>query len=559
MKLSKRLASKRTILTRRGHSATRRRVLSLEQMEDRRLLAQIPIPNAGFEVRGTTNHPNDSVILQGTHDYPRPEIESWRYFEAGGNGGPARIVYPATGFIATAAEGNHVVRVVTDPRPWVLTIGPTAGVAQILNETFDSTMTYDLTAQVSRYTDNTSEPDDNWNGYVVQLAVGGVNHTPGGQFSGQVIGGTVIAEDWNTQSVPFGTWVTSTVQYTPDPSDAALDGQPLQVRLLAIRDPDDPAIENPPDPPVSNADFSYVKYAAFDDVQLFEEEAGADTTPPVVTGVELNAGFTDPDDLPNSGGQPTSWELQRSGIFNMELQFSESVTLDVDDLRLTNLGMDAPNDDDVVFDLQPNHFNLVDDVVTLSFAPGELDDGVYRIEVLQTATDLAGNPLDGANQGVASDYILEGNTTNKFHQLEADWNGDAGISVFDFTSYSYWFGTSIVEAPFGPQYVDINNDDGISVFDFTGYSEKFGAEVVYANAFAGRVLLGPAEENLATDVQIAIEQVVEEIPVTALQWGVVTRRSSVDELELQQRVRSEEQDIELVIDALTNDIADAWA
>ena len=240
----------------------------------------IMVPNAGFEVRGTYD-----PIPDGEHRYPRPAIESWRYFEAGGNGGPARIVNPPTGFVGSAAEGDYCVRVVTDPRPWVLTIQPIAGVAQILSEPFDPDTTYTLTAQVARYTNNTSEPDDNWNGYAVQLAAGGTNHTPGGQYSGQVIGGTVIAEDWNTQSVPFGQWVTSTVQYTPDPGDAALAGQPLQIRLVALRDPNDPAFTwQDPDP--INSD--YVKYAAFDAVTLDGVSTGVIPEPMTMLAVGMS-------------------------------------------------------------------------------------------------------------------------------------------------------------------------------------------------------------------------------------------------------------------------------
>jgi hypothetical protein len=165
-------------------------------------------------------------------------------------------------------------------------------VAQILSEPFDPNRTYELTAQVSRYTNNTSEPDNYWNGYVVQLAVGGENHTPGGQLSGQVIGGTVIAEDWNTESVPFGTWVTSTVSYTPNPGDADLAGQPLQIRLLAIRDPNEP--DQSDCTSSSCMDFSYAKYAAFGDVQLTEVVAGDTPTPQlmVTTLLPSSAGFT---------------------------------------------------------------------------------------------------------------------------------------------------------------------------------------------------------------------------------------------------------------------------
>jgi hypothetical protein len=91
-----------------------------------------------------------------------------------------------------------------------------------------------------------------------------------------VEGGTVIAEDWNTQDVPLAAgvtdeWVTSTVVYTPDPADASLAGLPLQIRLLAIRDPNDPAYTWQQGDPYT---FDYAKFAVFDNVTL-DVAAGA--------------------------------------------------------------------------------------------------------------------------------------------------------------------------------------------------------------------------------------------------------------------------------------------
>jgi polyhydroxybutyrate depolymerase len=209
-----------------------------------------------------------------------------------------------------------------------------------------------------------------------------------------------------------------------------------------------------------------------------------DIAPPVVTGTSINSQQVDPSNLPK-GPQPTSWESQRSSIRSISITFDEPVSIDVDDLRLTNLGINAPMVADQPVVLSPVHLSLNSPrtVATLSFAANELADGVYRIEVLSTATDIAGNPLDGDRNGTGGDsYLLRGNIANKFYQLEADWNGDDGISVFDFTTFSSWFGGSTIAEPFAPPYVDLNNDDGVSVFDFTGFSDNFGVGVVYQQA-----------------------------------------------------------------------------
>jgi len=107
-----------------------------------------------------------------------------------------------------------------------------------------------------------------------------------------------------------------------------------------------------------------------------------DDAAPQVLSVELNADQADPLDLPKCV-QPTSWTKQHSSIASIVVTFNEPMTLDVDDIRLTNLGINAPQVVDQVVDLVPGQFNLSGSVLTLSFATGDLDDGVYRIEVLQ--------------------------------------------------------------------------------------------------------------------------------------------------------------------------------
>jgi hypothetical protein len=73
-------------------------------------------------------------------------------------------------------------------------------------------------------------------GYKVQLLAGGTPHTPGtgDDYTGPVTGGTLLAEDNNTLSIPQGTFKTSVVTYAYDPAQSSLLGQHLQIRLLAL-------------------------------------------------------------------------------------------------------------------------------------------------------------------------------------------------------------------------------------------------------------------------------------------------------------------------------------
>jgi hypothetical protein len=545
------------------------------------LVIPIAVPNPGFEDRTLldedTNTAGIQVMPDGFDRYNQWGIESWRHFESDNNGGPLRIWNPGdpangahlttqgiadVGFGGNAAEGDYMVVVRSRYNDDEFHVPPQVrdfeAATQLLTETFDPTMPYTLTAQVGRLPDagegGSVNYDPEWFGYSLQLAVGGTN-VGGARYAGRVEGGTIIAQDLNTLTVPANGYVTSTVIYTPDPAHANLAGEPLQIRLAALENPNDHSLSG---------------WAAFDDVKLFMGTAAAtpppsDTTPPEIANFDFNIGFTDPVDFPN-GPHPTNWDTQRSEITNIQVEFSEDVTLDVDDLRLTNLGVNGPQTADVEFDLLPSHLDLVDNVLTLNFVGGELDDGSYRLEVLPTATDSAGNPLDGDGDGTGGDgYLIQGDAVNNFFQLEADWNGDGGGSVFDFTTYAYWFGSSTTSVPFAPSYVDLNKDEGITVFDFSGFSNNFGSLIVFQTGFAGTVV-DPDEVNVANieqgaNDQDAIEQVVE-LNVAEETWTEGTRRRIDTEVtRVQQRQSDDELDTELetIIDSLGSDIANAWS
>jgi len=105
-----------------------------------------------------------------------------------------------------APEGENVVYTENPPE------GVANGVAQVLTEKFAANTDYTLTAEVG------NSWEYYWSGYSVQL----------------LAGGTVIAEDNDTVWPDYRLWATSTVDYTYDPADSALVGQPLEIRLLNL-------------------------------------------------------------------------------------------------------------------------------------------------------------------------------------------------------------------------------------------------------------------------------------------------------------------------------------
>ena len=230
----------------------------------------ITVPNAGFEHRGTYD-----PFAEGTDKYNQFNQETWRHWQRAFNGGPLRVWNPGVpgtdevgqgaidvGFGGDAPEGDYVVLVRSRYSDGLNSDGGITfeAATQLLTETFDPTTAYTLTAKVGRPVGSVNY-SPGWEGYAVQLAVGGTN-VDGAQYAGRVDGGTVIAQDANSMPVPVDTFVTSTVVYTPDPAHAELAGQALQIRLAALENPDD---------------LSLTSWVVFDDVTL---ETGAAFIPP---------------------------------------------------------------------------------------------------------------------------------------------------------------------------------------------------------------------------------------------------------------------------------------
>ncbi len=202
-----------------------------------------------------------------------------------------------------------------------------------------------------------------------------------------------------------------------------------------------------------------------------------DLQPPTVSGVQFNSDQVDPADLP-ARPQPTNWQTQRSDIRSIQVTFSEAIQIGSDDIVLTNLGVNAPVDADEVVQLQPDQLTIAEDLLTIQFGAYALADGVYQLEILESATDLAGNLLDGDENGSSGgSFTFTGNEANGFYKLASDFNGDRGGSIFDFSTFAYWFGKM---APVAPEYVDLNRDGGVSIFDFTIFAAHFEMGIIFA-------------------------------------------------------------------------------
>ncbi|MCK4294657.1 MAG: PEP-CTERM sorting domain-containing protein [Planctomycetes bacterium] len=160
--------------------------------------AGITIVNPGFE---------DPVLAED--DYTWGDVPGWTLVGGEATGIEGSGVWNVT--LADfdpviAPEGENVLFTEYLPE------GIAKGAAQVLTETFAADTDYTLTAEVG---------NSNYyyfSGYSVQL----------------LAGGTVIAEDNDTVWPGYKKWATSTVQYTYDPADAALVGQPLEIRLLGL-------------------------------------------------------------------------------------------------------------------------------------------------------------------------------------------------------------------------------------------------------------------------------------------------------------------------------------
>jgi len=170
----------------------------------------VAITNAGFE---------DPVLTDGNYNY---EVPGWDFYGPGASAGcwnpdaDGAIFY---GYGGIAPEGENVAWISAgyvdntpdNPDDDDFT-SVEAGITQVLTETLAAGMTYTLTVEVGN-----SYYYDWGEGYKIQL----------------LAGGSLLAQDDNTQTPASDTFATSTVTYVYDSAQSGLLGEPLEIRLLA--------------------------------------------------------------------------------------------------------------------------------------------------------------------------------------------------------------------------------------------------------------------------------------------------------------------------------------
>jgi hypothetical protein len=216
--------------------------------------------------------------------------------------------------------------------------------------------------------------------------------------------------------------------------------------------------------------------------------------PLAVEAVTFNETIVDPPPL-DERTPPTSWHQQRSDLRNVEIRFNQDIDFEIEDIELICLGVDSNANPPHYVTLDPAFVSVNGNTISLEFSAFELPDGVYGLNILPSLSSTSGAALDGNEDGLTGDaFNYVGSQENGFYKLASDYNGDGGISVFDFTTFGYWFGQPVAPG-LAPAYVDLNKDGGVSVFDFTEFSQKFGDVITFPTAFGSGQVVLPADSN----------------------------------------------------------------
>lgn len=180
------------------------------------------------------------------------------------------------------------------------------------------------------------------------------------------------------------------------------------------------------------------------------EQFTIDATAPRVESVQVNDGTA-----------------QRSMVSSLTVRFSEDVgDVSADSFVLTNTTTNIRVIPDLVTELVEGKT-----VVTLTFSGqhivgGSLADGNYTLTTLASIADIAGNQLDGNQDGTAGD-----DGVTEFFRLFGDVNGDRTVNIVDFFRFRNAFRGSHDPA------FDFNGDGTINILDFFQFRSRFGTSV----------------------------------------------------------------------------------
>ena len=219
---------------------------------------------------------------------------------------------------------------------------------------------------------------------------------------------------------------------------------------------------------------------------------GVPTGDPEVT-ISPSGPGGDPDPLPGTNGQPTAWATQRSSLrqISVDLPITPAAA-SASDLVLTNLGVDARaggDADQVIDNLRDDQLALAGNTLTINLDASQLSDGVYQLELKSALT--GGAP-----------FTLVGSKANGLFVLTGDWNGSGAVTVLDFATFNYWFGssvntnTNVDEAlRLAPEYADLNHSGAVTVLDFAGFSSNFNKLLKFPGDPAGVTATPPTAEG----------------------------------------------------------------
>jgi len=191
--------------------------------------APVPIDNPGFEAdpAAPNTFPTGPVTAW-------PAYDPFNLLSSGGNA--TGVINPtgSTFFPGGAPEGDNAAILFISQN---IGAGP-VGLSQTLATTWQAGTTYTLTVEVGNIASGTGSPPfdtygffdlDGFPGYSVQL----------------LANGAVMAEDYNSLTIPEGEFATSEIEVTvPDGSFAI--GLPIEIRLINLNfqdTPEDPGIE----------------------------------------------------------------------------------------------------------------------------------------------------------------------------------------------------------------------------------------------------------------------------------------------------------------------------
>ena len=183
----------------------------------------------------------------------------------------------------------------------------------------------------------------------------------------------------------------------------------------------------------------------------------------------LNTSASDPADRTNHVLQPTSYAKQRSEVEEISIELPIQIDqLAVNDVSLTNLGIDANVDQDSSVSLQDDQLSLSDGgrKLTIRLDTNELREGVYRLEI-------------GADSTGDEPLVITGNPNNGLFVLKGDWDGNGIVDYDDFSSIGYWFdrqGDSIASAP---HYLDLDQSGRVDRSDLSNFQNALGSRIVF--------------------------------------------------------------------------------